>query len=91
MVVLDALAEPRFATNSLVTGDPFIRFYAGTPIVTNGHVLGTLCILDTEPHEEFPSESMELLERLAALTVMNIEQHKVKLQQSPTKFMASEF
>ncbi|MEF8796682.1 MAG: GAF domain-containing protein [Salinivenus sp.] len=50
LVVADATDDERFANNSLVTGDRHIRFYAGSPMTTpDGHVLGTVCVLDTEP------------------------------------------
>lgn len=43
-MVEDALQDARFAENPLVCGAPFIRFYAGTPLISsaNGYRYGTV-------------------------------------------------
>ena len=66
MIVTDALSDPRFAENRLVTGEPHIRFYAGAPLRTpEGIPLGSLCVLDTVPR---PAGLSEL--QIQTLTVL---------------------
>ncbi|RUZ55839.1 GAF domain-containing protein, partial [Mesorhizobium sp. M7A.F.Ca.US.007.01.1.1] len=67
MVVVDATADPRFKTNPLVTGKHHVRFYAGAPMIVAGARIGTLCVLDREPHG-FPSRAeLDQLKALAGL------------------------
>lgn len=50
LLIEDAWQDPRFADNPLVTGEPYVRFYAGVPLRSSqGLVLGTLCAIDTQP------------------------------------------
>jgi signal transduction histidine kinase len=51
-----------------------IRFYAGTPLVTSrGHIIGTLCLLDTSPMDEFGEDQMRLLRAFAWAVVGRLE------------------
>lgn len=66
--VSDARTDVRFVDNPLVTGDPYIRFYAGAPLVTEkGLALGTVCVLDQKPRTltEEQQESLTLISQLA--------------------------
>lgn len=73
LVVPDARADPRFAGNAFVVGEPGVRFYAGAPIVSpGGHVLGTLCLIDRKPHE-FNADQLETLTELAQIVMDELE------------------
>lgn len=73
LVVPDARLDPRFSGNPLVTGDTHIRFYAGAPLRTSeGDVLGTLCVLDTEPRD-FRKDELQTLVELASVVVDELD------------------
>jgi len=44
-IVTDALTDKRFATNPLVTSEPYIRFYAGVPCYTGRAYARMLCVI----------------------------------------------
>lgn len=62
LIVPDATRDPRFAQFRTVTGQPFVRFYAGVPVLDrNGFALGALCIADRTPRTEAFDPTMLLI------------------------------
>lgn len=50
LIIPDLRLDPRTRDNTLVTGDPHMRFYAGALLETpEGERLGTLCVIDNSP------------------------------------------
>lgn len=63
-IVPDASEDDRFSKNPLVVSEPRIRFYAGATLMTEGHALGALCVIDRVPRTLSP----EQLDALRALS-----------------------
>jgi hypothetical protein len=73
LVVNDTLTDNRFATNPLVLGEPFIRFYAGYPLHgPRGWNIGTLCVIDHNPRA-FSDSDEQVLRTLATIVQNNID------------------
>lgn len=77
MIVPNATEDERFKANSLVTGDPGIRFYAGAPLTTkSGYNLGSVCVIDRR-QRKLTEEQMSSLKLLAEQTVAHLDYMKV--------------
>jgi PAS domain-containing protein len=47
-IVTDVMSEPSLQLSALVSGPPFLRFYAGYPLrAPDGNIVATFCLLDT--------------------------------------------
>ncbi|VXC42514.1 GAF domain-containing protein [Sphingomonas sp. 8AM] len=67
LIIPDAAKDERFAQNPMVTGAPYIRFYAGAPLrAPNGARVGTLCVIDTRPRSGLSPSQITQMEGFAA-------------------------
>ncbi len=78
--IVDARADPRFADNPLVTGDPHIRYYAGAPIaLSDGLRMGTLCVIDRTARR-LTGAQHAILQQLARAAAAALEQRILALE-----------
>ena len=72
-ILENARADPRSLANPLVSSDFGLRFYAAVPLTTSdGHNLGTLCVIDKEPRT-INQEQIEDLKDLASVVMDQLE------------------
>ena len=72
LIVPDTTLDERFRDNPMVTDVPFIRFYAGCPLMqADGSKLGTLCLFDRRPRN-FEEHDLALLRDLGRTAAQEI-------------------
>ena len=78
-VISDAKKDVRFSDNPMVIGKPYIRFYAGVPIMNaDGQRVGVFCIKDTKPRT-FLKNDKEILAGLAAWAELEVNSRNLSL------------
>ena len=74
ILVEDCSKDERFKNHPVVTGDPYVKFYGGFPLVTqSGLILGTLCVVDTELGKKLDNNQITLIQKLAARLAHQLE------------------
>jgi len=83
-VIEDARLDERFRDNPLVSGEPYIAFYAGIPLMSEeGRPLGTLCVIDRQPRKlsESQKQSLEALSQ-QVMKLLELRRHKHELKKT---------
>lgn len=84
--VQDAQKDMRFADSPMVTQVGF-RYYAGVPLINNdGYALGTLCIMDKQPHA-LPEDKKKFLQDMAVAVTALIDNNNTTTEPSKDRLI----
>lgn len=82
LLVEDTHLDPRFMHNPMVTFSPYIRAYAGIPLINGeGYVIGTFCIMAHHPRT-FTQSEQNLLKMLANQVMKLLELRREIIQRT---------
>lgn len=88
LVLPDLRSHPDWKDNIYVTGEPGVQFYAGFPLKTvEGHVLGTICAIDTRPRP-FGERETSIMTDLAQIVMDELELRRTADTDSLTKILS---
>lgn len=88
LIIPDTTQDERFADSPFVTGAPYIRFYAGIPLVgSDEHFIGTICAYDIQP-KELDDLQQEIL-KILAKQVTHLLEFDESIQLLKEEFIAS--
>jgi len=80
LIIPDTKKDKRFSDNPMVTGKPFIRFYAGVPNFSyDGSRIGTFCIKSPKPRQ-LNAHEIEQLISLAAWAELEMNSHNSSIR-----------
>ena len=95
LVLPDLTEDSRFSQNPLVTEAPYLRFYAGAPIIMHEdgktYRLGSLCLMDRQPHHDFTDKDAEILAQFAAMAADALQLQDQQRHAKHANEMKSEF
>lgn len=84
-IINDTHQDERFCNHPNVTGGLKTRFYAAAPLTTReGHRVGTLCVMDIQPHEL--SDQQKLTLKILAKHAIGVMELKLTLDQLDKTF-----
>lgn len=85
LIIPDTLNDERFATSPVVTSAPYVRFYAGVPLITSeGQALGTICVVDHVPRK-INQKQVESLKAISRLVMKQLESRQTFTQITSVK------
>lgn len=98
LVLPDLTEDSRFSQNPLVTEAPYLRFYAGAPIIMHEdgktYRLGSLCLMDMQAHHDFTEKDADILAQFAAmaadaLKLQDQQRHAKHANEMKSEFLAN--
>jgi len=90
LVVNDTHLHHQFCNIGMVTKPPFVRFYAGVPLINaSGFALGTLCVIDTKPNQlnDFQINALKALGR-QVITLLELRRNLAHLEKQKHELVA---
>lgn len=95
LVLPDLTEDSRFSQNPLVTEAPYLRFYAGAPIIMHEdgktYRLGSLCLMDMQAHHDFTDKDADILAQFAAMAADALQLQDQQRHAKHANEMKSEF